>query len=48
MGPLFLLIYINDSTKNISSINKYFANETPIFSIANDISASEYELKIDL
>ena len=33
LGPVFFLIYIKDITKDISSINKLFADDTSIFSI---------------
>ena len=35
LGPLSILIYINDLTKAISSTNKLFADGTSIFSIVN-------------
>ena len=40
--------YINGLTKNISSTNKLFADDTSIFSIVNDIDVSEHELNSDL
>ena len=48
LGPSFFLIYIYDSTKDISSTNKLFADDTSILSIVNDIDVSEYELNRDL
>ena len=46
--PLFFLIYINDLTKNISSPNKLFADDTSNFSVVNDINVSGHELNSDL
>ena len=40
LGPLFVLIYINDLTKDISSTAKLFADDTSIFSVVNDINVS--------
>ena len=48
LGPLFFLIYINDLTKDISSTSKLFADDTSIFSNANDITISKHELNSDL
>ena len=48
LGPLFFLIYINDLTKDISSTNKLFADDTSMFSIVIDIDISKYELNSDL
>ena len=48
LGPVFFLIYIKDITKDISSINKLFADDTSIFSIVNDIDVSEHESDSDL
>ena len=48
LGPLFLLIDINDLTKAISSTNKLFADDTSIFSVVNDIDVSEHVLNSDL
>ena len=47
LGPLFFLIYINDLTKDISSTNKLFADDSSIFSIVNDIDISVHELNSD-
>ena len=35
-------------TKDISSTNKLFADDTSIFSVVNDIDVSEHELNSDL
>ena len=40
LGPLFLLIDINDLTKAISSTNKLFADDTSIFFFVFDIDVS--------
>ena len=48
LSPLFFLICINDLTKDISSANKLFADDTSSFSIVNDIDVSEHELNSDL
>ena len=48
LSPLFFLICINDLTKDISSGNKLFADDTSSFSIVNDIDVSEHELNSDL
>ena len=47
LGPLFFLICINDLTKDISSTNTLFVDDTSIFSIVNDIDVSEHELNSD-
>ena len=48
LGPLFFLIYINDLTKDISSTNKLFADDTSMFSIVIDIDICKCEFNSDL
>ena len=44
LGPLFFLIYINDLSKNLSSITKLFADDTFIFSVVHDVDLSAKQL----
>ena len=44
----FLLIYINELTKDISSTGKLFADDTSIFSVVNDIYVSADQMNKDL
>ena len=48
LGSLFFLIYKDYSTKDISSTNKLFVDDTSIYYIVNDIYVSEYILNRDL
>ena len=48
LGPLFSLIYINDLSKNFSSITKLFADDTSIFSVVHDVDLSAKQLNDDL
>ena len=48
LGPLLLLIYINDLEKNIKSNINFFADDTMLFSIVNDPHISASELNHDL
>ena len=48
LGPLFFLIYINDLSKNLSSITKIFADNTSNFSIVHDTDLSTKQLNDDL
>ena len=48
LGPLFFLIYINDLSKNLSSITKLFADDPSIFSVVHDVDLSAKQLNDDL
>ena len=48
LGPLFFLIYINDLSKNLSSIAKLFVDDTSIFSAVHDVDLSPKQLNDDL
>ena len=48
LGPLLFLIYINDLERNIKSNVKFFADDTMLFSIVNDLKISASELNHDL
>ena len=48
LGSLLFLIYINDLEKGIKSHIKFFADDTSLFSIVKDPSASASELNHDL
>ena len=48
LGPLFFLIYINDSSENIESTVKLFADDTSLFSVVHDNNTSAEVLNRDL
>ena len=48
LGPLLLLIYINDLTEGLSSNAKLFADDTSLFSVVHDIQTSANNLINDL
>ena len=48
LGPLFFLIYINNLPDGFTSIVKLFADDTSLFSLFHDITASAKERDEDL
>ena len=48
LGPLLLLIYINDLPDGINSLCKIFADDTSYLSKVYDINKSVSELDVDL
>ena len=48
LGPLFLLIFINDLSGNLVSNPKLFADDTSLFSVVQDITLSAKNLNDDL
>ena len=48
LGPLFFLIYINDLAEDISSTTKLYADDTSLFSVANNIDESANQMNINL
>ena len=48
LGPLFILIYINNLPDGFTSIAKLFADDTSLFSLFHDITASAKERDEDL
>ena len=48
LRPLLFLLYINDLEKNITSNNKFFADDTMLFSIVKDPVVSANDLNHDL
>ena len=48
LGPLFLLIYINDLASHLKSNVKLFANDTSLFSIISDLFETANILNKDL
>ena len=48
LGPLLLLIYINDLSDNLASNPKLFADDTSLFSVVKNVDASNIDLNNDL
>ena len=48
LGPLLFLIYINDLSNNLSLNCKLFADDTPLFSVVNNIHTRATTLSQDL
>ena len=48
LGPFLFLIYINDLPDGLKSECKLFADDTSLFSVANDINTSASDLNKDL
>ena len=48
LGPLFFLIYINDLSDDLTSNLKLYADDTSLFSVAQNINSSTADLNGDL
>ena len=48
LGLLLFLIYINDSSGNLASNPKLFADDTSLFSVVKNVDASNIDLNNDL
>ena len=48
MGPLLLLIYINDLAEDLSSNTKHFTDDTSLFSAVCDLNISAIEINDNL
>ena len=48
LGRLLFLIYINDLSENLASNPKLFADDTSLFSVVKNVSASDIDLNNDL
>ena len=46
LGPLLLLIYINDLSDKLSSNVELFADDTSLFSVIYDVKVSARELNV--
>ena len=48
LDPLLFLLYISDSSENLASNPKLFADDTPFFSVVKNVDASNIDLNNDL
>ena len=48
LGPLLLLIYVNDLPNGLKSKCKIFADDTSSFSVAHDVNTSASDINNDL
>ena len=48
LSPLLCLIYINDSSDNLTSNAKLFADDTSLFSVVHDVNTSAKKLNDDM
>ena len=48
LGPLFFLLYFYDLIHNVSCDVRFFAKDTSLFSIVNDVTNTAFELNCDL
>ena len=47
LGPLLLLIDVNDLSDNLTSNSKLFAGDVSLFSVVHDVNTSAKELNDD-
>ena len=48
LSQLLFLIYINDSSDNLTSNAKLFADDTSLFSVVHDVNTSAKKLNDDM
>ena len=44
LGPLLVLVYINDLSNGLNSNPKFFADDTSLFSVVHDVNSSQIDL----
>ena len=44
LGPLLVLVYINDLSNGLKSNPKFFADDTSLFSVIHDVNSSQIDL----